>query len=98
MINGLPNRLRQLRLRYCFSQKDVANKLKVSTSIISAYETGERTPSTEIILAISYLYNVSTDYLLGKENKQPQISIDTSGLNDKQIKSIKTLIKSFQEK
>jgi transcriptional regulator with XRE-family HTH domain len=98
MINGLPNRLRQLRLRYCFSQKDVANKLKVSTSIISAYETGERTPSTEIILAISYLYNVSTDYLLGKENKQPQISIDTSGLNDKQIKSIKSLIKSFQEK
>ena len=96
MIKGLPVRLKQLRNKYGYSQKEVAEKLKISTSIVSGYETGERTPSIEVLLSISYLYNVSTDYLLGKETKTPQVIIDTSGLSDSQIKAIKTMIDSFK--
>lgn len=97
MIKGLPKRLKLLRKKYGYSQKDVATKLKISTSIVSGYETGERTPSTEIVLAISYLYNVSTDYLLGKDTKQPKTIIDTSCLSDNQIKALITLIESFKK-
>ena len=56
MIKGLPDRLKKLRVQHKYSQKGVADKLKVSPAIISAYETGERTPSTENILALSRLY------------------------------------------
>ena len=70
MIKDLPQKLKALRVQYGFSQKQVAEKINVSPSIVSGYETGERTPSTENLLSLAYLYNVSTDYLLfGEECK-----------------------------
>lgn len=47
MIKGLPEKLKEQREKYHYSQKYVADQLHVSPSIISGYETGERTPSTE---------------------------------------------------
>ena len=64
MIKDLPQKLKKLRLTYNLSQKDVAKQLGISPSVVSSYETGERTPSTEILLSLSYLYKCSTDYLL----------------------------------
>lgn len=96
MIKDLPKKLKELRLKYGFSQKQVSDKLGISPSIISGYETGERTPSLEVLLSISYLYNCSIDYLLGKQPEAPQITLDTNGLTDKQIQSIITLIESIK--
>lgn len=91
MIKDLPQKLKKLRLSYNLSQKDVAKQLGISPSIVSSYETGERTPSTEILLSLSYLYKCSTDYLLGKEKLS--ISLDTTGLNDEQIQVLTNLIR-----
>lgn len=93
MIKHLPNRLKELRMSQSLSQSEVAKKLRISPSIVSGYETGERTPSTENLLALSYLYKCSTDYLLGKSNEQPPVILDTDGLNNKQIKVLQDLIK-----
>lgn len=98
MINGLPDRLKELRIDFSYSQKEVATKLGVSPSIISGYETGERTPSLENLLALSYLYKCSTDYLLGKDTSKPDIShspINIENLNEQQIKAINHMICSF---
>ena len=95
MIKGLPEKLANLRVKYGYSQKQVADRIGVSPSIVSCYETGMRTPSTEVLLSLSYLYNCSTDYLLGK----PAISIkiDADGLSDKQIQAIIQLIDSMKK-
>lgn len=93
MIKDLSYKLKELRLSQNLSQSDVAKKLKISPSIVSGYETGERTPSTENLLALSYLYKCSTDYLLGKSSKKPDIFLDTDGLNTNQIKVLQDLIK-----
>jgi len=98
MIKNLPDKLKKLRMKYGFSQKQVAEKLGVSPSIVSGYETGERTPSTEMLLAMSYLYNCSTDYLLGKQNEEPEIVIKTNGLSDDQISAINHLISAISKK
>lgn len=95
MINGLPERLRKLRQKNNFSQKDVADRLSISPSIVSGYETGERTPSTENLLALSYLYNCSTDFLLGKKESVPATFIETTGLSPEQIQALKNLIKTM---
>lgn len=97
MIKDLPNKLHSLRIKYGYSQKQVSQKLGVSPSIVSGYETGERTPSTEVLLALSYLYNCSTDYLLGKQAEEPQFFIDVNGLNDKQINAIVNLIETMKD-
>ncbi len=97
MIKNLPKKLKELRKNYGYSQKQVAEKLNLSPSIVSSYESGERTPSTEVLLSISYLFNCSTDYLLGKNSISPKITIDTNGLSNTQIQAINNLIKSFKE-
>ncbi len=96
MIKDLPKKLKELRIAANLSQKEVAQKLNVSPSIISGYETGERTPSLENLLALSYLYKCSTDYLLGKENITPKVILDTDGLSTKQIHALSALIKTMR--
>lgn len=98
MIKDLPNRLRELRMKYGYSQKTVSQKIGVSPSIVSGYESGERTPSTEVLLSLAYLYGCSTDYLLGKQNDNSQLVLDVSGLSDKQINAIKNIVEAIKEK
>ncbi|MBQ9885654.1 MAG: helix-turn-helix transcriptional regulator [Lachnospiraceae bacterium] len=96
MINDLPKKLKELRLKYRLTQKEVALQLDISPSIVSSYETGERTPSTEVLLALSYLYKCSTDYLLGKETIDTAAMLDVSGLTPNQIHALIELINSMK--
>lgn len=98
MIKDLPNRLRELRMKYGYSQKAVSQKIGISPSIVSGYESGERTPSTEVLLSLAYLYGCSTDYLLGKQNDNSQLVLDVSGLSDKQINAIKNIVEAIKGK
>lgn len=93
MIKDLPNRLRDLRIKYGYSQKEVSEKIDVSPSIVSGYESGERTPSTQVLLSLAYLYGCSTDYLLGKQNDSSQLVLDVSGLSVNKLTLLKILQK-----
>ena len=96
MIKGLPKKLQTLRTKYGYSQKQVAAKLGVSPSIVSGYETGERTPSTEVLLSLSFLYNCSTDFLLSKTDALPPSTINVDGLTPRQIAAISDLIETMK--
>ena len=97
MIQGLPEKLKDLRNQYNLSQRSVAQHLGVSPSIISGYETGERTPSTENLLALSYLYHCSTDYLLGRDSsKQPSL-LNVDGLDTKQVQLLSELVETMKK-
>ena len=96
MIKGLPQKLQELRTKYGYSQKQVAQKLEISPSIVSGYETGERTPSVEILLALSYLYNCSVDYLLGKQANEHKIALNVDDLSDKQVAALSALVDSMR--
>ena len=97
MIQGLSDRLRDLREKMGLSQRAVAQRLDVSPSIISSYETGERTPSTENLLALSYLYHCSTDYLLGKESAPQKPMVDVDGLPPRQVQLLMELIETMRQ-
>lgn len=62
------DRLKELRAQKGLSQVALAEQLKVSKSIIGAYETGDRKPSYEILEMLADFFNVSIDYLTGKES------------------------------
>lgn len=97
MIYGLSEKLRELRRQVGFSQRDVARQLGVSPSIISSYETGERTPSVENLLALSFLYKCSVDHLLGKDAEPPRAALDTGGLTPRQVQLLTELIQTMRE-
>lgn len=94
MVNGLGQRLQQQRILMNISQKQAAIAIDVSASIISNYESGERTPSVEKLMALAGLYRCSVDYLLGIEKEKPA-SIDVSMLDEKQIHLLQDFLSSL---
>lgn len=87
------NVLKTLRFKANMTQAQLAQKLGLTKSVISAYETGLRLPSYDILIHIAKIYNVSTDYLLGLENKQ---ELDLSGLSQEEINALLNLIKAMK--
>jgi len=76
------------------TQKDLADRIGVSKSIISSYESGIRYPSYDVLVKMARIFHVSTDYLLGIEKKRV---LDASALTDDEIEAIKNLIMIFIE-
>lgn len=62
----LPKRLKELREKKGYLQKFVADKLGIRSNTLSGYENGTRSPDPDMLVAISELYDVTVDYLLGK--------------------------------
>ena len=89
------NNLKTLRLQNGLTQAQVAQKLGVTKSVISAYETGLRVPSYDILINISKIFRVSTDFLLGLENIR---ELDLSGLTEEEIQALLNLIKAMKRR
>lgn len=49
-------------------QKEIANGIGVSLRSYQRYEYGEREPSVSVLIAIADFFNVSIDYLVGRDN------------------------------
>lgn len=56
----------ELRKKNGMSQEELADKIGVSQKSISKYEKQDVRPSWEALLNIANLFDVSTDYLLGR--------------------------------
>ena len=93
MIN-FGNKLKLLRLQDNMTQEQLAQKLNLTKSVISAYETGLRLPSYDVLIRLAKIFNVSTDYLLGLEHKQ---EVDLSGLSQEEINALLNLIKAMKQ-
>ena len=92
MVNNLNIKLQEQRKLLKLSQKEVAKAIGVSPSIISNYESGERTPSVECLMALAGLYRCSTDYLLGLDKNNCSSYIGTSNLSASQHKLLQDFI------
>ncbi len=70
--NEFSEKLKKLRVQYGLTQRDLGERLGVGKSAVSNYETGISMPDTEKLIAISSLFNVSVDYLLGLNDDTPE--------------------------
>ena len=61
-------RIRDLREDHDLTQKEVAKILSCSQQVYSNYELGRRDIPTDILIKLSRLYGVTTDYILGLSN------------------------------
>lgn len=95
MVKGLGERLQRQRLNRGLSQKQVAVSIGVSPGNVSNYESGERTPSLEKLIALADLYHCSTDYLLGLESGDP-VTLDISMLNEEQQQNLQIFLCSIK--
>lgn len=56
------NRLKTLRIQNNMTQFQLSQKLGLTKSVISAYENGLRMPSYDVLIAISNIFRVTTDF------------------------------------
>jgi len=83
-------RLRELRIQHKISQQAIANALGVSRQAYGHYEAGSREPSQEVILRLADYFDVTTDYLLGREKKVEEIPAEagSDGALDADIRTL----------
>lgn len=60
-------RLRQLRQNKKLTMKELGEKFNLAESTISGYELGHRKPDTEMLRKLADFFEVTSDYLLGRD-------------------------------
>ena len=65
-------KIKELRQNFGITQSKLAEKLNLSRSTIAMYETGASEPDFETANKIADYFNVSIDYLLGRDNNEQQ--------------------------
>lgn len=88
------NRLRTLRTNKGWTQEELASQLRLTKSVVSAYETSLRYPSYDILIRICSIFNVTSDYMLGIER---QSVLDVSFLNEKNRFLVSQIIEALKE-
>lgn len=87
------NRLRALRIAKGWTQSQLSSRLGLTKSVISAYETSLRYPSYDILIRITAIFGVSSDYLLGIEQTQ---TLDISGLSEENAQMVRQLVDALR--
>lgn len=70
------NRLKEIRKSIDVSQKYVSEDLGIPQNTLSNYESGNRNPSLVVWQVLADYFDVSVDYLIGKEPMKIEQQID----------------------
>lgn len=70
------SRIKELREEHGYSQRKVAELLEMHTTQYQRYETGERAIPVDFLIKLADLYNVSLDYLVGREEPEQKNCAD----------------------
>ena len=66
-LNIFPQRLKELRLQHGLTQAQLGEKVGVKQNTFTNWENGKREPNFEILLKLADLFEVSLDWLFGRE-------------------------------
>ena len=65
---NLQERLIELRQKYGYTQAKAAERIGIGRTSLNNYENGIREPNIDVLNQLADFYNVSVDYLLGRED------------------------------
>ncbi|MEY9096310.1 helix-turn-helix domain-containing protein [Paenibacillus sp. RC84] len=99
-MNSFAKRFAQLREKRSWTQDELAEKLGVSRVSISKYETeGPKgaTPKYDTLVKAADLFNVTTDYLLGRSDSPFREESSIEGLSDEEQTMYKKFMSETEE-
>ena len=88
VIYMFPERLKQLRKLHNLTQAQFAKEFNISQGTVGMWETNRREPDFETTARIADYFNVTVDYLLGRDEKKPTPG-EGGGLDEKQMELVK---------
>ena len=86
-------KLKSLRTAKGLSQDQLAKRLLITKSMISAYENSIRLPSYDVLYKIVLFFNVSIDFFFGFDKRR---FLDITNLTDIQVALLSQLIDEFR--
>ena len=75
---NLSDTLKYLRAEKGLTQTQLAKMLEITQDSISLWEKGKRTPDTQYIVKLADVFEVSTDYLLGRSDDFGNVTVQSS--------------------
>ena len=94
-MDNFANRMKMLRKQMGLNQTQLAKRMGTSKSLVSYYENQDRSPSPEVLIKLSNIFNVSTDYLLGLESEQ---SLKLADLSKEDIELLQHTLETLRNK
>lgn len=96
--NNIGIRINFLRISKKMTQTELAEKLHISKSIISAYEKGTRIPSIDTLIHIAHIFDVPTGIFFTHptEEETNPIAVTVTGLTKDQIYVVEAVIRGFK--
>lgn len=96
--NNIGVRIKLLRTRNNLTQTELAKKLNISKSIISAYEKGSRIPSVDTLIHLSDIFDVPVGafFTYPTEEEINPITVTVNGLTKDQIYVVEAVIRGFK--
>jgi transcriptional regulator with XRE-family HTH domain len=84
MLRG--ERLRDLRVAKEYTYERLAELLDLSMRQVMRYEAGDSEPTGGVIARMSQIFNVTTDYLLGRtDDPTPYLSVDNLTIQERNV-------------
>ena len=72
------DRIKELREEKQITQAELAEMIGMTQDSISLWEKGRRIPNTPYLISLCKIFNVTTDYLLGREIENNDLATATS--------------------
>lgn len=94
-MSMLNQRIRLLRQARNMSQVELAGRLGVTKQSVSNWENDNIQPSIEMLTKLAAFFSVSTDYMLGMEDRE---YLDVSGLPQEVIAHIRQVVEDLRRK
>lgn len=93
-MNRIGERMREYRRSIKMTQADFASRLGVTGAAVSAYETGNRLPSYEVLVKIANILGTTTDALLGRQGTG-RVTLDITDLTPRQRSLVQDMVEEF---
>jgi transcriptional regulator with XRE-family HTH domain len=99
----IKERLLKLRERAGISQNEISKRLGIARTTYASYEQGAREPDLEMLGKLSEFFDVTVDYLIGKEravdDQTKNVALEIYGrLPQEKKKLIDDMIKALEER
>ena len=91
----LYKKIKEARNEKKMTQKQLADLIGVTKSVISFYERQERTPSPDVLKKLAAVFHVSTDFLLDIDKVK---RLDISGLDENDIQIVSMMVDALRKK
>lgn len=89
----ISDRIKSIREEQGMTQAGLASRLGITRSSVNAWEMGISVPSTQYVVGLASVLNVSTDYLLGVDETA---TISVAGLSEEDTQIVYGLVKHLR--